>query len=493
MRKRTGAAKKKKRQAEIQKTIRERERDLAEAPCNVSMVCDRCGSRQKNRAFCYFCHSVQRLPRCAECSRQKCFGGDCLVKHGSKTVSGLNFVGAICDWCEVFVCHSRKCIKQHGCPGCPLDGAVCKECNRAVDSCGSRFFKCASCDEWLCGECQFEHQASCTVLDSENYQCVSCNRFGTWSCLKCKVCYCSEHYKSKLSKPGDAPSCKKCRTPLRVTKDMSVSARSHEYGRHSSAKDESERYSYLSEMNKHKKQSSSSSSSNALFSGIRAWFSPALPPGVLQRFSSSGGELVWLSDLGPPQTTNSGGSERRDPALRAAVAKVIGAADLFFSDNAADELSQMFATGVAEHEARGVTLVKSQWVEDSIEHGVKLALAVYLLPPAGFFPNAVGVFYQQLLTRGSTTSSLRDARLEKKQRRTVASQQRKVQSELEKKQRVLEDKLKSKPKADMFLGHQLALQDTVSIESLLPYAEPDFLVLIESEDEAGDGDETMVS
>ena len=58
------------------------------------MLCERCGDRQKNRAFCYFCQALQRLPKCAQCGRQKCVGGagDCLVKHPGRNVTGMNFV-----------------------------------------------------------------------------------------------------------------------------------------------------------------------------------------------------------------------------------------------------------------------------------------------------------------------------------------------------------------------------------------------------------------
>jgi hypothetical protein len=56
--------------------------EIAERPCNFTMECDKCERRQKNRAFCYFCSSVQRLPVCAECGKQKCMAqGDCIVKH----------------------------------------------------------------------------------------------------------------------------------------------------------------------------------------------------------------------------------------------------------------------------------------------------------------------------------------------------------------------------------------------------------------------------
>ena len=35
-------------------------RSVVDLPCNAFMDCDRCQKKQKNRAFCYFCGSVQR-------------------------------------------------------------------------------------------------------------------------------------------------------------------------------------------------------------------------------------------------------------------------------------------------------------------------------------------------------------------------------------------------------------------------------------------------
>ena len=77
---------------------------------------------------------------------------------------------------------------------------------------GGRIFRCAFCDCFLCEDDQFEHQASCQRLESEDLKCsyidlmmyyfpaycvivivgVSCNRLGQYSCLRCKVtCYCN--------------------------------------------------------------------------------------------------------------------------------------------------------------------------------------------------------------------------------------------------------------------------------------------------------------
>ena len=76
-----------------------------------------------------------------------------------------------------------KCISQHGC-NCPLADAICIECHRGVWDHGGRMFKCSFCLGFLCEDDQFEHQASCQVLDSENYKCGSCNKLGQYSCLQ---------------------------------------------------------------------------------------------------------------------------------------------------------------------------------------------------------------------------------------------------------------------------------------------------------------------
>ena len=39
--------------------------------------------------------------------------------------------GAVCDFCEAWVCHGRKCLSTHACI-CPLTDAECIECDRNV-------------------------------------------------------------------------------------------------------------------------------------------------------------------------------------------------------------------------------------------------------------------------------------------------------------------------------------------------------------------------
>lgn len=234
--KKSGARKKAEKQREIQKKIRAGvEKELALHPCNAIMVCDQCSKEQKIRAFCYFCGAVSKQPFCAECGKQKCMmkTGDCVVKHGGKYTTGLQMVGAICDFCEAFVCHGRNCLATHAC-NCPLRDAECHECQRGVWDHGGRVYRCSFCQKFLCEDDQLEHQASCQQLDSENYKCMSCNRLGQYTCMRCKICFCEEHVKRKgfkMEKTAAEPPCPKCGYGTSVTKDFSVSARRHEYGR----------------------------------------------------------------------------------------------------------------------------------------------------------------------------------------------------------------------------------------------------------------------
>ena len=64
---------------------------------------------------------VQRLPQCGECGKQKCMAvGDCIVKHVGRCdygtpadggpgtyATGMAMVGAVCDFCEAWICHSK--------------------------------------------------------------------------------------------------------------------------------------------------------------------------------------------------------------------------------------------------------------------------------------------------------------------------------------------------------------------------------------------------
>ncbi|KAL3267286.1 hypothetical protein HHI36_011417 [Cryptolaemus montrouzieri] len=245
--KKTGQRKKAEKQKLRQKQIRTARENiaLAEHPSNAPMECEKCHRKQRNRAFCYFCSSVQRLPQCAQCGKIKCMlkTGDCVIRHPGVYTTGLAMVGAICDFCEAWVCHGRKCLQTHACI-CPLQEAVCIECERGVWDHGGRLFKCSFCNSFLCEDDQFEHQASCQVLESENYKCQSCNKLGQYSCLRCKTCYCEDHVKRKGFKyeKNKAIACPKCGYDTTQTKDLSMSIRSHKFGRQAQGADDDDEY-----------------------------------------------------------------------------------------------------------------------------------------------------------------------------------------------------------------------------------------------------------
>ncbi|XP_039248033.1 zinc finger protein 330-like [Styela clava] len=248
--KKTGARKKAEKQGERQRQIRNAKDtiDLGLHPCNFTIECDKCAHKQRNRAFCYYCRAVQKLPICAQCGKQKCMkSSDCTIRHPGQHATGMNMVGAVCDFCEAWVCHGRKCLQIHACE-CPLTNAICLECSRDVWSHGGRVFRCSFCAGHLCEDDQFEHQASCQVLDSESYKCASCNKLGQFSCMQCKVCYCDDHVRRKGFKyaKGEPLPCPKCGYETKETKDLSVSTRRYKFGRQKDYDDDEDYQPYFS-------------------------------------------------------------------------------------------------------------------------------------------------------------------------------------------------------------------------------------------------------
>ena len=208
--------------------------DLGKHPSNSLMECDNCRRVQKNRAFCYFCLTLNQSAQCANCGKIKCMSkfGDCLIKHPGTFCTGLSMVGAICDHCEAFICHSRRCLSSHGCV-CPLQDAICLECQRNVWSHGGRIFKCAFCNCFLCEDDQFEHQASCQKLSRDDYKCGTCNRIGQLVCLNCKVTFCDEHVRRKGQKISDSANlpCPKCSLPTKEVYQLSLTAKKYQFGK----------------------------------------------------------------------------------------------------------------------------------------------------------------------------------------------------------------------------------------------------------------------
>eukprot|EP00795_Rhopilema_esculentum_P013523 gene13523-4405_t len=232
--KKTGARKKAERQKERQKNIRAAERDITKQPCNFLMppeivqlyspLLQNCSpdtswleyigaSTLVVHCVCKYslCHKrPEHFAISAIVSRRllnvepvvgktKCMmkSGDCVVKHPGNYPTGLGMVGAICDFCEAWVCHGKKCLTTHACV-CPLKDGECFECKRGV----------------------WDHGASC-------------NKLGQYSCLRCKACYCDTHVRRKGIKyiRGQAFPCPKCSHPTLETKDLSMSTRHVDFGR----------------------------------------------------------------------------------------------------------------------------------------------------------------------------------------------------------------------------------------------------------------------
>ncbi|OMJ77058.1 hypothetical protein SteCoe_23460 [Stentor coeruleus] len=254
--KKSGQRKKAEKQRERQKQIQKGRIsgiELHDHPCNLETECRECGRMQRNRAFCYFCGAIHKNPQCCQCGRIKCIPGssDCVIKHPNINAVGLQMVGAICDFCEAWICHSKKCLQTHSCY-CPLrvndSPAECIECERSIWEHGGKMFTCTTCEHWLCGDDFFEHQASCQHLDGEDFKCASCNKFGSYICLRCKVSYCDDHQGSFMNKVSKQElPCKKCGYGLKETKALSVSTKTHEYGRQEAQDADYDDYDYESD------------------------------------------------------------------------------------------------------------------------------------------------------------------------------------------------------------------------------------------------------
>ncbi|NXS02816.1 ZN330 protein, partial [Oxylabes madagascariensis] len=179
--KKTGARKKAENRREREKQIRASRAniDLAKHPCNASMLNTfflffplHVPRRQKNRAFCYFCNSVQKLPICAQCGKTKCMmkSSDCVIKHAGVYSTGLAMVDL-----EAFVTEGRTGLQSKLLPQSfaeqDLMPVPIADYFALTNLSGGRIFACSFCHDFLCEDDQFEHQASCQVLEAETFKC----------------------------------------------------------------------------------------------------------------------------------------------------------------------------------------------------------------------------------------------------------------------------------------------------------------------------------
>ncbi|CAL4188451.1 unnamed protein product, partial [Meganyctiphanes norvegica] len=81
-------------------------------------------------------------------------------------------------------------------------------------------------------DCLYEREANNPIF-KESYQSLSCNRHGQYSCLRCKVCYCEDHVRRKGFKYDNKQKipCPKCGFDTEETKELSMSTRTHKFGR----------------------------------------------------------------------------------------------------------------------------------------------------------------------------------------------------------------------------------------------------------------------
>lgn len=242
------------------------------------MVCDSCDRRQKNRAFCYFCHSVQRLPVCCNCGKSKCMQqtGDCLAKHAGTFATGMGLVGAVCDFCEAWVSTAPRVY--HLCfrlSPAPRFVTVVSASHNTPASAYSKRTPCASSASATCGRTVGACSAAACALSgyARTISSSTRRRARPWTArvssvvaaiasARGRVCAArfasvtvrlllqserpapqftvvsvsrliSDHVKSKTTKftKEQGYPCKKCHFPVAAVKDHSISARRVAFGR----------------------------------------------------------------------------------------------------------------------------------------------------------------------------------------------------------------------------------------------------------------------
>ncbi|ENN71053.1 hypothetical protein YQE_12264, partial [Dendroctonus ponderosae] len=260
--KKTGQRKKAEKQRLRQKEIRTAKENvqLAQHPCNSLMECEKCNRKQKSRAFCYFCQSIQRLPVCAQCGKMKCMlkTGDCVIRHAGVFTTGMAMV----------VRCNLRFLRSLGVPWKEMLAVACLHLPSTrsrllgvrkrrlgawradfpmliLRRCSGFFVKMTSLNIKPLARC-WSRRITSVSLQATRYKPgsgnlfvkgQSCNKLGQYSCLKCKTCYCEDHVKRKGFKyeKNKGIPCPKCGYETSQTKDLSMSTRSHKFGRQGQA------------------------------------------------------------------------------------------------------------------------------------------------------------------------------------------------------------------------------------------------------------------
>ncbi|CAH2055573.1 unnamed protein product, partial [Iphiclides podalirius] len=218
--KKTGQRKKAEKQKQRQKEIRNAKDhvDIAQHPCNMPMECDKCQKKQKSRAFCYFCQALQRLPACAHCGKALAWWVQYVIfaRHGCA-------MGA-----SVLI---RMPAHVH------LRMPFVLSVNVVYGNMVGAYFAAVSVRVFYVKMTSLNTRLRAKCWSRKHINANRATGLGQYSCLRCKTCFCEEHVRrrgTKLDRRA-APPCPRCGFALLLTGELSMSTRSHRYGRQGAA------------------------------------------------------------------------------------------------------------------------------------------------------------------------------------------------------------------------------------------------------------------